>query len=186
MIPFAEICGIIWKRLGTAVAGPKALARMGAIATLSVADTLLTMIDATLVTDIRRVKESLIRRVEARTATVEAAATKKLAEAIEAADKADLPARKDAIARATKEKALAEAAKSQAEADKSQAEADKVRSDIEIQRLQPMTDARVRLLEAITKLRAAGGDVYFDADNLKAILAHPLPLRPEKVKDAGA
>jgi hypothetical protein len=39
------------------------------------------------------------------------------------------------------------------------------------------------LLEAVTKLRAGGGDVYFDADNRKAILAHPLP--PEKPKEEG-
>ena len=169
MIPVAELWAVIWKGVATAVTGPTELARLGVIATLSVVDTLLTLIDATVLTDIRLVKESLIRRVEAKTGEIEAKtqaaqaeAKKKVAEATDAANKATLHSRKDAIAQAQKDQARAAAAKSAAEVEA-------IRQEIETKRMQAIVDARIKFLEALTRLRAEGGDVMFDAKNLESI-----------------
>lgn len=153
----------VWKGLASAVRGSKDLARVTWIATLSSAEILLTLIKSGLVTDICRVKETLIERMEAETESIRADAEKRVAEAAEAASKADLPKRKDAIARAERDRQIAEA-------EKTLAEADAIRSDAETRRMQAMAEATAALLEAVSKLKQEGGDMLLSEENLRRIL----------------
>ena len=155
--------------IGTAMDGPKFLGRYIAIAALSVAETLLELVNAHVVTDIARVKEPLIRRIEVET-------DRKVAEAAEAANRATIHKRRDAIAKA-------ERRQKQADAAKTEAEADAIWMDAETRRLEAVAGAQARLLEAIAKLRAEGGDVFFSKDNLQQILRLGLPA-PDDTDDA--
>jgi uncharacterized membrane protein YqiK len=159
--------------IGTAIDGPKFLGRYIAIGTLSLAETLLELVNAHIVTDIARIKESLIRRIEAETDEKRAEADRKTAEAAEAANRATLHKRQDAIAKAERQQKQAEAAKTEAEADA-------IRADAETRRIEAVAGAQARLLEAIAKLRKEGGDVFFSKDNLQQILRLGLPAADDE------
>ena len=98
------------------------------------------------------------------------------AEALEATNRAKLPKRKDAIARAEKELAQAKVAKTEAEAEA-------IRKDAETRRIQAMAEAKARLMEAVAKLRQEGGDIYVDKDNLNRIIQMDLPPTQEEDND---
>ena len=153
--------------IGKALDGPKHLTRYIAISALSVADTLNNLMTGHIVTDFTRIKEALIRKIEAEADEKRAEADRKIAEAVEAANRASLHKRDDAIAKAEQELKCAEAAKSAAEAEA-------IRMDADTRRLEAIANAHARLLEAIAKLRAEGGDVFFDKENLNQILRSAL------------
>src|SRR5262249_37580167 len=110
----AEIWAVIVQCTARALGGPRWLARQSFIATLSVARPVLEAFKLGLAADVRRLTEALIKREEAAADAKQAEAQKLLAEASEAANKANLHKRNDAIARAEKAKRVAEAAKTQA------------------------------------------------------------------------
>jgi hypothetical protein len=143
--------------------GPKTIARIIAIATLSLAELFIGLLEQGIVTDIRRVKESLVRKMEAEADAADAEAQKKMADAAKAANEANLHKRKDAIARIKLEQEKVKVAKTEAEAEA-------IRKDAETRRLQAVTEAQARLMEAIGKLRREGGNIYFDRNNLEKII----------------
>lgn len=163
--------------ISKAIEGPKHLGRCITIATLSVAETVLELVKIGIATDIARVKKALIRKTEAEADEKRAEADRKVAEAAEASNRATLHKRKDAIARAEKQLRFAEVAEKKAAAAKTIAESEKIRADteairqtIETQRIEAIANGQARLIEAIAKLRAEGGDAMFSEKNLKDIL----------------
>jgi hypothetical protein len=154
--------------LGKAIAAPKHLARYCAIATLSAAETLLKLVRAGVVSDLGRIKEALIRRTEAEADEKRAEADLKVAEAAEAANRATLHKRHDAIANAERQIKIAQVAKTDAEAEA-------IRMDAETRQIEAIANAKARLLEAIAKLRTDGGEIFFDKNNLEQILRTGLP-----------
>jgi len=156
--------------IGNVIDGPKLLGRYIAIGTLSVAETLSDLLKAHVVTDIARVKESLIRKTEAEGDEKRAEADRKAAEAVEAANRATLHKRRDVIAKAERQLKQAEAARTKAEAEA-------IRMDAETRRIEAVAGAQARLLEAIAKLRGEGGDVFLSKENLYQILRLGLQSR---------
>ena len=169
------------KYVGRILDGSKEIARAITIATISVAEMLLELITSHFVADISRVKESLLQKMEAETAEKKADADRRIAEAAEAANRATLHKRDDAIAKAELEYRCAEAAKTAAEAAA-------IRLDAETRRIEGIANAQAKLLEAIAKLRSEDGDIYFSRENLETLLRLKLPAEPpgrqDKVKDA--
>ena len=116
-IPPTGLGAVITQLIAKALGGPQVIARQIYPASLAVVEALLSLWNSRLVLDIRRLKEAAYRRNEAYTESEEAKAKKLVAEATEAANRANLPKRKDALARFEKDKVRAAAAKTQAEAD---------------------------------------------------------------------
>jgi uncharacterized membrane protein YqiK len=173
----------LWAAIGRyavrAVGGPVFLTRAIAVATVSVAHTLIRLVSAGLASDLGRVKEVLLSKLEAEAASkdaeavaAQAEAQKKLAEAAEAANRANLPKRRDAIAKAERQKARAEAAKTLAEADA-------IRTDAETKRTRAVAEAYSLLLEALSKLRQDGGELIVDTEQLRKLLHTPPSHRNE-------
>lgn len=146
----------IFKWFARALAGPAWMARSIAVATLSVAQSLASLISSQLVSDIGRVKESIIEKMEAETQT-------KVAEAAKAVNEANLPKRRDALAQA-------ERAKVEAEAAKTNAEAGAIRMDAETRRVAAIVEAEAQLVEALSRLRQDGGELFCDKEHLARIL----------------
>jgi hypothetical protein len=161
--PPTGLGAVIARLVADALGGPQAIARQIYPASLAVVEALLSLWNSRAVPDIRRLKEAAHRRNEAYTEGEEAKAKKQVAEATEAANRANLPKRKDALARYEKEKVRAEAARTQAEAEA-------IRMDAETRRFQAKADAQIKLLEAISRLRQDGGEFFVNPENLKAIL----------------
>jgi len=161
--PLIKAGELLAKFVGRAVKGPKTLSRFILGSIFSLADTVLRLLQAGAFTDIRRMKESLIRNMEAESDEKVAEANRKLADAAEAANRADLPKRRDALA-------MLERRKLEAEAAKTEAEARAIRLDAETRRLQAIGDATAKLMEAASKLRQDGGEVFFSQRNLEEIL----------------
>ncbi|MGV2336311.1 MAG UNVERIFIED_CONTAM: hypothetical protein LVR18_20125 [Planctomycetaceae bacterium] len=162
-LPFENIKQLAIKYVADAIGGPVAALRSILIATLSLAEMLARLAAATVVPDLRRLKELTFRRLEAQTDQQVAEAEKKLAEAADAANRANLPKRRDAIARIEQEIKQAEAAKTQAEADA-------IRMDAETRRFVAIKEAETKLIEALSRLRQDGGDLFVDPDNLRRII----------------
>lgn len=162
-IPLNDLNQIAVKCFARAIGAPVAFGRYILIATLSVAETLASLAALTLVPDMRRLKELIFRRLEAQSDEQVAAAQKKLAEAAEAANRANLPKRRDAIARCELEIKKAEAAKTEAEAEA-------IRMDAETRRIEAIEKAKIQLLEALSRLRQEGGDLFVDTENLQQII----------------
>jgi uncharacterized membrane protein YqiK len=160
---------ILVKLLGKAIDGPAALARAITVAVLDVAEYIVGCIDCGMASDIHDIKDSLLRKTRAEGDMAVAEAQKRLAEATEAANRATLHKRNDAIARAKRAQLKAVAAKTQAKADA-------IRSDAQTRRLQAQADAQARLIEAVAKLRQEGGDVFFDREALQKMLNAGPPL----------
>ncbi|MFA5239507.1 MAG: hypothetical protein WC476_07355 [Phycisphaerae bacterium] len=170
----SEIEEMLAKFIAKVLGGPKAVFRCIAIASFSLAECLLGLINQGIINDIKRVKESLIHKMEADVDFAVAKARKKLAEAAEAANRANLHKRVDAIAQAEEELIRTRAAKTQAEADA-------IRKDAETRRLKTVADAKTGFLRAVKKLQQEGGNIFLDRDNLRKILEVGLP--PEDYKD---
>jgi hypothetical protein len=165
----------IFETVAKAINGTAAVAEPLAAATLSVVETLISLIHAGIASDIGRIKESLIQRIEARTVGEQAEAAKKIEEATEAANRATLHKRRDGIALAERRKAEAEAAKSEAEA-----EAILLRARNE--RMAAIADATAKLADVISRLRQHGGEVFFSEESLRRIIelgASELPNDPD-------
>lgn len=153
------------KLLARAIEGSETLCRVIAVATLSVAETLFGLLQSGLVHDTERVKESLIRKMEAEADEKTADAQRKLAEAAEAANHATLL--KGRTAREVAER------KAKAEAAKIEADAEAARMDAGTRRMQAIAEGQAKLLDAISKLRQEGGDVFLSKENLESILRLP-------------
>jgi hypothetical protein len=155
------------------------------VALASVVERLLDICGAGLVEDIRKVKQSYLRRIDAGTQSREAEAQLKLAAATNAANKATQVAHEEAMRAFTQEReairnrklaadaAAADARADKANADAAQAKAKALRSlmDVYAEAKKKKLDAAEReLLEALRQYRLEGGRVYIDRENLKALL----------------
>ena len=156
---------LIWLS-GIAIATSATAARAIALATLSLAKILLKLIVSHIATDIGQFKDDILRRHKAQADAASAEAKKKLAEAAEAVNRAALHKRKDALAKLEREaKELQNA--------KTQAEIHTILHDADTRRIQATAEAQARLIEAISKLRQEGGDIFFSQQNLLEILHLP-------------
>lgn len=160
-----EFAKIVTKIVGRAISGPKTVMRSIAIATISTAETLYFLITGGVIEDLGRVKEALLKKVEAEAdlAVAEVEAKKKITEAIAAVNEAIRKKRPSQIDRAEAELRWAQAAKTKEEAKA-------IRRGAETNREKLITEAQTRLVEAIAKLRQNGGAVYVDSDDLKKII----------------
>jgi hypothetical protein len=160
--------------LGKALDGPRHLGRYVVIGTLSVAQTLLNLMNAGVIKDVARIKEALIQKTEAETAIKLAEADLKVAEAAEAANRVTLNKRPDAIAQAERQL--------KAQAAKTEAEAEAISMDAGTRRIEGVANAQARLLEAIGKLRAEGGEIFFSKENLREMLRLQPPRQEDEEK----
>lgn len=171
----------ITKWLAIAIGGPRRLARGIAFATLSVAETLLGLVGAEPVEDIRRWKEAYLQECEAKAACRRADAQRKLTEAADAAD----AAKRDSLLRWSQLVQEADERRAQARAAKLEAEVDAIRSRIETDRIKVIAHAKAELLEAHASLRAEGGQSLVHPENLESILRTELPQPEADDKDRG-
>jgi hypothetical protein len=177
-MPPAGIGEQIVKFVGAAIKRSEASLDAATIVAVSFAKSFLRyLLPDGVISDIDRMKESLLRKMDAEAAKEEAEAQNRLAEAAEAANHATLHKRKDAFA-------AAERRKLEAEADKVEAEGEAVLMDAETRRLQAMADSRIRLIEAVSRLRQEGGDVLVSRENLESIVRNGLlSFDPERQGD---
>jgi t-SNARE complex subunit (syntaxin) len=176
MTPLSSKTGeLLTRLLGKAVGGPVDLVRAIAVATLSVAETLTTLLTMGVAEDIHRVKKATIKKLEAEGDKAAAEAKKMLAEATEAANRATLHKRNGVIAQIEERQLKANAAKTEAEAEA-------IRMDAETRRQQAITEAQAKLTETISKLQQEGGQIYFDKKNLQKIIKMGLPPELEATR----
>jgi len=164
-----ELISNIAKWVGRALQGPKELLLHVKLASLTVSQVLASYIHEGIATDFNTLKDIQIQKVQGE-------ADKITAEAQIASNEATLHQRRDKIARLEKEKQQAELDKIKAETEKTKAEADAIRMDAETRRHQAEREmqveeirlAKIRLENALSKLRQEGGDLILSSDNLKA------------------
>lgn len=155
---FLESAQILGKLVATALRGPRRLAAVSRAATLSVAQTLAELVKSQLAGDIRRIKESQI-------AGMEAEASRKLADAVLAANNANR-------LKATEALIECEAEERRAVAEKTRAEADAILRDARTREFAEVSKARATLIDAIARLRSEGGDLLLDSDGLAVLLGN--------------
>ncbi len=134
------------------------MAKSVVIAALSTTEILFSLLNERLASDIKDIKDSLKKQLEADT-------QKKVSEAIDAANKSNLPKRKDAFAKA-------ELRKKEAEAAKTEAEAKAIELKAKGQYEKNMADAKARLLAAQSKIVQEGGMVFFNKEDLQTLQAN--------------
>ncbi len=144
--------------LGHMLGGTKGVSRNTVAATLSFAETLLALVKSNMVVDFGRLKETLIRTSEAKAEIALAEAQKIRFQSSERALNGEL--------RMREELARAEASLARAKGAKVRAEAKAVLQDAETRRLTAIREAQLKLVEAITKLREQGGEIYIDEERL--------------------
>ena len=160
-------------------------AKQGAIVAMaSVAQTLAQACKSTLAIDIKRLKESMFERIEARTLKDKSEADIKIAEAAEAANKVRTKEHEAYMQEQEQQKAQIENVKRWVEIDIAAAEADKARTDAAAQRLRLLksmmdlakdlreerrTAAEQDVLNALAQLLHEGGTFYVNRENLNKI-----------------
>ncbi len=158
-----DACVYLIRKSASAVAGSKEVSVGIAIAMISLADSLRVMVDATILTDIRKYKDGLFRRFEAGTKKLEAEAEQEAAKAVDLANKATLSSRKDTLAKLEKDALRAQLAKTQAETDA-------IKMDAETRRMQAIAEAEANLLDKLSILRQHGGEIFVNKKNLQEII----------------
>ena len=155
--------------LARALGGPAALGRFTLIATLTVAETSLKAIKKEdggladgLIRDIRHFKDDLYKKNRLDDKVYEAQAHKTVAEAAKASNRNSFQKRTKVIA--AREREL------EAQANLTQAKADATRTNAQTKRIAAIARAKAELIEALSKLKQEGGQVYMDPENLKEIL----------------
>jgi hypothetical protein len=128
---------------------------------------LLSLISENLAQDVSQIKDSLIRRDRAEADGAEAEAMKKLAEAAEAVNRANIHKRKDRLALLHQQSVRLQNAKTQAEIEVLLADAD-------TRRAHAIGETKAKLIEALSKVTQEGGAVFFSQENLERILNTPL------------
>jgi hypothetical protein len=173
---------LITKFIAKPLAVSKTAGTAVSIATLSVCETLLAAFKSRLVPDIRRIKESLIRRHEADTDAKRADAKRKLAEAATAAnavtpksyteEKAKLDLQTLALENAKKAAAVrtANANADKAETAAALAKARALKEFFDEQRQKNLTEKEQAVFDALSKLIAEGGTLYIDAPALEQLV----------------
>lgn len=158
----------ISKWIGRQIEGPSQYARQGWIATLSVVEVLLELVDSRFLEDINRLKEHHFKVLNAQADGRRAEADKLMAEAAVAANEANLHKRKDAVAKLKKREKEAAIAKTEAEAEA-------IRFDAETRRLAAIAEGKAKLIESILKLRQEDGDFYVNVENLLKLPGMEMP-----------
>lgn len=158
-----KIAELVWKFIGRALTGPRTVTDSVRFALVSTAELLLGMIGSHYAKDIKSWKKQLLRSRKAKSDAADAEAQRKMAEAVEAANKATRAKRPSLIDKAEAQLKLAEAAKTNAEAHA-------LLMDAETRRIKEVTDAKARLIEAVGRLRGEGGEVFFNESNLREIM----------------
>lgn len=156
-----ETGDLLVKLASMPLSGLATLGRIVGIETLSLAEILAECIHPRLANDIREMKDSLRKKEMAD-------ARKMVAEATVAINRASLHKRNVAMAKAEENIKKEQAAKTKAEADV-------IRQHAKMRQLEAATNAYIKILEAIGRLRSEGGDVYIDSENLRRILDAGLP-----------
>jgi len=184
------------KWIANALSGPKHLTQSITAATFATAEFMLSLVGV-YVQDISRIKETIVRKLEAET-------SKAMSEAIEASNKATRSKRSAAITKAEvlaeiehkkaqTEKLLAEADSaredSTAKIIKAHAEADALQQDAETRRFLVMSGSflkeneskkettRNALLQAMKQFTSEGGNIYVDKEHFEEMLKSGLPAK---------
>jgi len=166
---------VIYKWFASALEPHGRHARAAWIATMSVAETLLTLVNSKVVPDIRRLIDSEIEGREADTLGKKAQANEAMARAAEAANQSTRHKRKDALARAEQNKALEEVEKLKAETAAIKSDTKNRRLQVEIEAKARLLEAQTKLIEAVSRLKQEGGELFVDKENLKLLLSTSAP-----------
>ena len=155
-----KIAAQAWER---ATDGLQTTANAVFVATLVVLEDLLRLVHAGAANEIGCLRENLRRRDGARTDSTEAEAEERKARAIDAANKASMHKRKDALARIEHDERRLRNARTQAEVEQ-------IRGEIANKRMLARAEAFDKLVDAISRLRQEGGDFLIDAEYLQRML----------------
>ena len=150
MFGMSELAGAVIGWFGRAIKGSKSNPSVIHMAWISTAERLARLVNSGVADDISFVKQSLKRRINAETRSMEAEAALKLAKAAEESEKVNQTKLK------LREAQVEKYAGSKAEAIKREQE-------------KLIAKADARLIEAISKLKQEGGGLFFDQKNLKEI-----------------
>lgn len=172
MTPIDGVGQFLGKWVAKALGGPKALLRNITAATLSVIEYCAELFDLGVVDDIHRIKELMIQRGEAETTIVKADAIKKMAEAAEVENRANLFRRNDKLSQLERKKLELENVRTRAEIEE-------IETRTRTARETAMMDAKTRFLEACHRLRSEGGAMYFNKKDLHRFLGMGLPSDEE-------
>jgi hypothetical protein len=174
-----RLVDILGKFLAKCVSGATGVSDATIIASAIVAQALLEANMATLVLDLRRIKESFLQRIEARTDSVRAEAELKLAEAANATNKITPVAHEQALRLAQQEAALIENEKRKAEASMAGSRAKLMEELVRDMRENRLKDASLELMEALTQYMLEGGQLHIDSQNLKALIQAGQKANPD-------
>lgn len=184
---------IMIKLIAKPLAGAKTAWHVVAAATASVCETMLLACKSTFASDVGRIKEALVKRLEAKTAVEQAEAQKKLVEAAAAANAITPRSHSDKLAKLEEErqqienrKRAAQAAAEEAKADKAKAEAARVKLRAYQESLVSARERHIReynlkegnLFDALRQLQQEGGMLHVNVTELEK-LASSLKRRIE-------
>jgi ATPase subunit of ABC transporter with duplicated ATPase domains len=160
---WANILEAIGRYIGKALGGPKDHAVATWNASLTVAEHLIRLISDDVARDFRDYRDQMKERIRATTDERNAQAQQKLSEAQEAANKAIRSKRTPAIQRIEEQQLRLANAKTEAEIEKLKMEMENSRRDSQVAAFE-------RVVAAIERVTANGGEVMFDPENLNAII----------------
>ena len=161
----------IIRTCATAISGNAMVRHTVCIASARLAEILASMVNSGMVQDFARVRENFQARMDAKTLAEEAEAAERVADATLRANEANLPKRRDALAKNERRRQELENAKLEVEIEAIKAQA-------EATRITAIGETQSRLLESIAAIQAQGGSVSFDLENLESILAQTRGLPP--------
>jgi hypothetical protein len=173
----AAFGSVVAKYTGKAMGGPAWMARAIGMASLTVAESMLRMLDLGLAEDVTVIRDSIRAKFKAKGEIETAKAEKMMAEAAEVVARSNLHNRNDRIAQAEMREAEANARKAEAQAAKSEQEVRalelrnlKIEAKIEAQKIERLDAAQARAIRAIEAIRAKGGAVGLDPKNLQQFM----------------
>lgn len=162
-----DLLEFIARWIARALQGPKGFLPHVKIASLSATQALLSCVDEGFASDIKDIKDIKIQELQAE-------ADIKTEEAKKSANENTLHKRKDKIAQIEKQKKQAEADAVEIDNNVKITDAETRKYDAETRRLQAISDAKIRLVEAISKLRQEGGELILNSENLNEIIKYNL------------
>jgi len=136
-------------------------------ASVIVAEYLLRLIGSDVATDVREYRDQLKERMSAKTVEQQGRANLVMAQAQKAANEATPAKRSQAEKKLDEDKQRLEIAKTEADIEKVKAETENIRRASQV-------EAFERLVAATERVKAKGGEVMFDPDNLNAIIGSPV------------
>jgi len=161
------------------VDGPAALVRAISLTTLAIAELLFKLIRSEIGSDIHDIRQSLLHKIKAEGETAAADATKRVAEALEAVNRATFLKRSNSIARAERAVHEAEAKTVLIDLDATLIDSSEIRRQRQADMMR-LIEAEMYLIKVVAKLRQEGFDVSFDRETLEKMLEACSPPQQER------